>query len=210
MGICFVDNDIILKLAACNLFEEALTSFNLTKADVRVLPSASFKFRKDNRLAKIYTMVGVERAIEIVKSCVSIEQSPNAAEIEALTAIEGIDAGEAVLFATTDTANKFYILTGDKRCLKALASSSLKDIKYRISGRVLCFEQIILRLIETCGFAEVKAKVVPVRECDTALKVAFGSGEQSTVENTIFTLQKYIEELRDMTQELLMQDLCND
>ncbi|MEG5057407.1 hypothetical protein QUB60_17870 [Microcoleus sp. A2-C5] len=207
MAICFADNDIILKLAACNLFDEALTSFDLTKADVRVLPTAIFKFKKNStKLAKIYTEVGIQRGIEIVSNCVSIEQALHSAEFGALNDLEGIDAGEALLFATTKTVNDFYILTGDKKCLRALASSNLTEIKQRHSRRVFCFEQVILRVIKTCGFEEVREKIVPVRECDTALKAAFGSGPKSTAENTIFILQKYVEELRDQTQQLLTDD----
>lgn len=37
--VCFLDNDIILKLATCNLFSEAISSLGLDETDLRVLES---------------------------------------------------------------------------------------------------------------------------------------------------------------------------
>ena len=75
----------------------------------------------------------------------------------------------------------------------------------RVQGRVVCFEQMVRRLIERFGFAYVLAKVVPIMfGHDTAMRVAFGSGVHSTEANTVAALQSYIDELRRLPIDLLM------
>jgi hypothetical protein len=72
-----------------------------------------------------------------------------------------------------------------------------------LAGRVICFEQMVLLLIRRLGFERVKAQVVPMRECDTALRVCFGSGERATEENVVMALSGYIEDLRGQAPGLL-------
>jgi hypothetical protein len=43
--ICLSDNDIIHKLAACDLLDDALAALSLARTDVYVLPTAKYKFR---------------------------------------------------------------------------------------------------------------------------------------------------------------------
>lgn len=96
-------------------------------------------------------------------------------------------------------------MTGDKNCLRALAAApELGKIRQRLKGRVVCLEQLILRLVETQAFDEILTKVLPGREYDTALKAVFGSGERATRENVLQALRGYIENLRSETEELLV------
>ena len=43
--ICLADNDIIHKLAACDLLDDVLVALSLRRTDVYVLPTAKYKFR---------------------------------------------------------------------------------------------------------------------------------------------------------------------
>ena len=42
--ICLVDNDIIYKLAMCNLLDDTLTALDSARTDAYVLPTAKYKF----------------------------------------------------------------------------------------------------------------------------------------------------------------------
>jgi hypothetical protein len=53
------------------------------------------------------------------------------------------------------------------------------------------------------GFDFVKQNIVPVRDCDQVLKVAFGSGELSMLTKTREVLISYIQDLRQETGNLL-------
>lgn len=200
--VCFVDNDAILKLAACNLFWEAVTSLGLAPAGLRVLPSAKYVFRKNKKVIKKYPQSIRDSAILIVEACTEI-QPDFSDELQNLQ-IEGIGPGENLLISATRYEESFYLATGDKRCLTALAAApQLIEIKQRLIGRVICLEQLILRLIYTQGFDEVLTKVLPAREYDTALKAIFGSGERASQENVLQALDGYIEDLRKKTEGLL-------
>lgn len=202
--VCFLDNDIILKLVACNLFSEAVRSLNLVESDLRVLSDAKYVFRNSRRIAKKYPLEIRESAILIVERCQNIQ--PELSEELRDLQIEGLDPGEMILISATKHEESFYLTTGDKRCITALANStepSLVAIKERLAGKLVCLEQLILKIINVEGFDVTLIKVLPVREYDKALKAIFGSGERCTRDNVLMALEAYINDLRDNAQGLL-------
>lgn len=198
------DNDILLKLAACDLLEAFPAAMNCVRDDLRVLPSAPRQIPHILKNRSIpHTDAQLKRTIEFIRSCAKVGDA-HEDEHMLLNAVEGIDVGEAVLIASTHSMEDFIIATGDKRCLIALAESKkCAAIRSRIAGRVVCLEQVILRLIDSMGFEAVKAKVLPAFECDAALDAAFGSGALSNEEAVIDALSRYIRNLRDATGSLL-------
>lgn len=200
--VCFVDNDVILKLVACNLFWEAVGVLGLTSDDLRVRASTKYYFRKK---PKIYPQAVREQAIAVVEQCQLIDDPPINEELQILQQIEGIDPGEGVLIVATQPEPSFYLMTGDKRCLEALATApQLVEVRQRLEGRVVCLEQLILRLIETQEFSKILTLVLPAREYDTALRAVFGSGERATRDNVLLGLREYIQDLRSKTEGLLV------
>ncbi len=118
-----------------------------------------------------------------------------------------IDTGEAILFSASAHYAGCLVSTGDKRSLRALATlPNAQPIIDRLAGRVICFEQIVLRIIDRFGFDLVRSKVVPASDCDTALRAAFGSGLEATEESVRHCLAAYIGYLRDETGPLLIND----
>ncbi len=203
--VCFIDNDIILKLAACKLFWEAVDTLEVSKNDLRVLPSAKYVFKGRK---KKYGQVIIQDAISIVNKCGEIQLDEGDEELQQLQQlqIEGIDPGEQLLICATRKETSFYLTTGDKRCLEALANQpKLDSVRQRLNGRVICLEQIILKLIKKQGFDKVLTSVLPAKTYDTALKSIFGSGEKATQENVLSSLEGYINDLRSKTKELLIE-----
>ncbi len=80
---------------------------------------------------------------------------------------------------------------------------SLVAIRERLAGKLVCLEQLILKVINNEGFNVTLAKIVPAREYDKALKAIFGSGERCTQDNVLMALEAYIQDLRDNAQGLL-------
>ena len=180
-----------------------MTSLGLTQADLRVLSDAKYVFRKSRRVLQRYPQPIRDSAISIVEGCTPIV--PEVSEELQNLQIEGLDPGEIILLSATKYEEFFYLATGDKRCLTALAAApKLAAIRQRLIERVICLEQLILRLIYTQGFELVLTTVLPAREYDTALKVIFGSGERATQENVLQALEGYIEDLRRTTDGLLI------
>ncbi|PZO60756.1 MAG: hypothetical protein DCF15_01605 [Phormidesmis priestleyi] len=212
-----IDNDIIKKLATFELFEETIKLFEAAPTEIRVLATAKYKFRGD--LAKLEKgrlrqpeakLVNYKRTIELAETLPQIDQARVDSELlEQLCTFEGIDAGEAVLTTYVsqvlqkDEAGEAFILTGDKRYLKALAEVALPELQALFKNRFWCLEQLILRDICEYGFEAVRDKIVPVRDCDKACRAVFGSGDRATEKNVIVAIAGYIETLRAETGDLL-------
>lgn len=141
--ICLADNDVIFKLAAYDLLDRALHVLGLSRDDVFVLNTIKYQLQKQRSRTKLeakYGPEGVSRALEFVLSVHEIDSAPDPDDHAILSVIEGIDIGEAVIFATISTMTGSVLLMGDKRALKALCSSeTCSSICARLKGRVICF-----------------------------------------------------------------------
>jgi hypothetical protein len=204
--VCFLDNDIIHKLVALNLFYDAIDALQVDRSNMQVLPTARYVFPKLKKNAKLYSDIVWDAAIAVVNGCQTIRVELDAGALDETDYLEQfrneIHVGEQQLILATRSAPDFLLLTGDKVCMRALPQLKA-EIYGRLAGRVICFEQMVLLLIRRLGFERVKAQVVPMRECDTALRVCFGSGERATEENVVMALSGYIEDLRGQAPGLL-------
>jgi hypothetical protein len=205
---CFVDNDIVLKLSAADVFWEAIASVDLDKDCLRVLSTAQYVFA-GRRAAQRYPEFIRKRAIAIVQQCQGVSQVDvqDGALYDRLSqgAFQGIDPGEALLLTLAPEHLSYWLLSGDKRCLELLSQApELATLKARWQGRVICLEQLLLRLIEVQGFEWVKGRVLPVKEYDTALKACFGSGERATETSVRQMLSAYVQDVRDRAPGLLL------
>lgn len=127
--ICLADNDILLKLAACDLLSETLSLLGITQREVYVLPTARHKIRKDKKLSEKYGE-GVSRALTSLDDVNELSLSPNSDEMNLLDGVRRpesgqhlIHPGEQILFASTSFFNDFLLATGDKVCLRALSQA---------------------------------------------------------------------------------------
>ena len=206
--IILSDNDIIYKLAACDMLDEALVALGVMYTDVYVLPTAKYKFGITKNPARAEARYGPEVVARIRNFLANVREldvvGPSE-ELQLLAEIDGIDVGEAVLFSATVRFDNYLLATGDKNSLRAMASSpTCQPIARRLSGHVICLEQLVTRVIAHFGFAYVKDKVVPARSCDTALRAAFGSGDAATESNVLTALDGYINELRSLNVDVLI------
>jgi len=200
------DNDIVEKLAVCNLLDDALAAYSATRPDVFVIPTLKDRIGGRSR-AKAERRLGAEavaRILELLEAA-QVIRDYSADDQLLLDDIIDIDAGEAILLSATSVHPDYLLLTGDKRCLKTLAScAECRSIAERVRGRIVCFEQTLLRIIGHFGFAYILPKVVPALSCDQALRAAFGSGMHSTEQNSVPCLEGYIAEIRNYPIDLLM------
>ena len=204
--ISFIDNDIILKLTSCDLFWEAMDLLGVQIADIRVLTSTRFVFRRNQSIKEQYSEEVRNKAIELVKkfSTVEADQSNPFFSLQ----VEGINIGELTLIYEAIAVPSFYFITGDKNCLRALVKTpELTTTREKLNGRVICLEQLIYKLIIDTDFEVIRSKVVSARECDTSLKVAFGSGDRAEQPNVIWALEERIKELNQECPNLLI-DFC--
>ncbi|HTU91409.1 MAG TPA: hypothetical protein VMF69_15110 [Gemmataceae bacterium] len=209
--ICLTDNDIILKLAYCDLLSEAITAWGITLSDVFVLNSAVHVLLRPQKPGKGKVKPSepeYERLRAFFDVVRLIDIAPPVDEQLAFNDVMGIDPGEAILFSAMGVYADCILATSDKRSLISLCRAGGEvcgRVRNRLKGRVVCFEQTILRTIDHVGFAPVLAKVVPARHCDTALRALFGSGLSATESGVREGLSSYIDDLRRQTLDILVR-----
>lgn len=200
-----LDNDIILKLATCSLFEKTLETFEVKTNQVKILETFLYKFSKESKRKRTNNLVtyNIDAAIKIAKNCNKLSAIYiNQEYFMALQKIEEIDRGEAILLSYASYLNQQgnlnYLLTGDKRCLKALNNTTINNIIQPLEGKIWCLEQLILKNIEVYGFTCIQQNIYPVRDCDNNLKLIFGYSIESPKNEVIEALKS---EIRMLTQE---------
>ena len=158
----FLDNDIILKLAEYDLLDQLVSLIKAKSRDMYVLDWAG-RYFEDKRMSltsgmnPTHTNAGVDRAVDFANGPLRITEGSNDEIHDALALIEDIDAGETEIIsaALTWTLNPL-VLTGDKRCIKALASEgSISDIRDRLRNHVGCLEEVVRSIIIADGFDSV-------------------------------------------------------
>ena len=99
--ICFTDNDILHKLAAFDLWEEARAVLSVSPKEVLLLPTAPFVLGLKDP-AKAVTRHGTALASRLqgmVAASGTVEESPAVEDQVALTGVLDIDQGEAIRLA---------------------------------------------------------------------------------------------------------------
>jgi hypothetical protein len=212
--LCLSDTDIILKLAEFNLLHEALDVLHCKKKDVRVLPRV--REVVSTKIGK-YTRDGVSRAVKWVADIPIISDIDEQEQILLMAVLMAvriplgqrivkIDSGEAILLAATKPLGQdFLIATGDKSCIRALAACpTCQAIQQRVEGRIICLEQILIRLLDAHGYAFVQEKV---GRCvgDECVSRAFADGKIGHPESACRGwLDNYVAELRKDSGKLLI------
>jgi hypothetical protein len=206
--IVLADNDVLLKLACCDLYGELLAAFGVTTADVLILNTARFVL--DTR--KVRTRLdaaSMDRLRAFLAAVQDVTIAPDPVEQVALAEQPRIDAGEAVLFSVAPLVPDSLLATGDKRSLLSLTEAATTNavcagLCARLAGKVVCFEQIIHRIVDHHGFESVRAKLIAGRESDRVLAILLGSGLDASEATVREGLASYVNDLRRGTGTLLV------
>jgi hypothetical protein len=190
--IVLADNDIIHKLACCDLLDELLVLLDSPPNSVMVL--SSMKYVVGSKLkSNIAAGANLKRFLKQVS--VIPEASPLLLQQFMLS---NIDAGEAQMIAVlVETSSISRFVTGDKRALIAISNlaSSHQKLDLRLAEtRTDCLESIVLGLIERFGYSAINAKISPAVAVDKALKACFG--ETRTESHARQGLESYIADLQ--------------
>lgn len=210
-----VDNDILKKLATFQLFDTTLQLYETTYQDVKILATAKYKFRRSyDKFASgrsrqaVDKIINWERLLELTETlpCISAVGIDESLLIQ-LSDIDDVDPGEAQLvcqaISLMQKDKSARIFTGDKKFIRALASANLPSVHRFLTHRIFCLEQVVFENIKGVGFEKVRDLIVPVRDCDTAIKVVFGSGLDTSEVNARSALASYITDVRNESNGLL-------
>ncbi|MEH1780258.1 MAG: hypothetical protein V7L26_14270 [Nostoc sp.] len=209
MLLYFTDNDVILKLAAYHIFWEMVASLNIKDENIRILPTAAKVFSGSRKISREFKPISIERAKQITNQCKTIDDCVihNTSEYRLLASTDGIDVGEALLVAATQTEKDFFLLTSDKRFLKSLALSNFNEVKQRLYKKTICLEQLVIHVIDHAGFDLVCRRIASADACDQVISEAFQLGKQTKHQDVVKVLNQAIEDLRSKTGDLLIDSV---
>lgn len=196
--IVLADNDIVHKLACCDLLTELTTLLDVQTQRIWVLASMPFVVR--NKLQKNYPA-----AIKTLDAFLRHSETIPAASPLLLQQLShpGIDPGEAQMIAVLiETPSVVRFVTGDKRALNALsrlAASNAQLAKRLLDTRTDCLESTMLALIEKFGYKAINTKVSAAIEAHCfskteVLQIAFGKNKSAASANE--ALLSYLDNLK--------------
>jgi hypothetical protein len=207
--ILLSDNDLVIKLAQCDLIDEALGTLESVRTDCFVLNTLKYSLRLNEPDKSIQKYVGsvqaFDRINELLESCKVLTEAPLEFDLlEHLNEIPNIDAGEQALFLhAKDNDSKsidYRILTGDKKALRAICNYEQLDVFAFLRTKIVCLESCMMDMIDLVGFDHVNQKVSAARhqvvekKYDTVLRTAFG--ESRNQEHCLECLRNHASDIR--------------
>lgn len=208
-----VDNDIVFKGACYELLPDVLATVCPQEDQVGILGAARFVVSK--RIQKTPINKGINAALanleEFLHRALAIEptvaEQTIAAELElaALNSSVSLDAGESQLCAVLIQRAVPWLLTGDKRAIRAIEQLLNSDAQLAaIAGKVKCLEQLVLAAItgdderansfreKVCAEAHIDKTLSICFSCSSAEANDYGEG-----------LRSYICDLRKQAERVL-------
>ncbi len=210
-----VDTDILFKGASYGLLFDLISAIPSHVSDTGVLGAAPFVVRAKLRNAKLNR--GPETAIGLLEELVrcaamlepTTEEARFAAELEfaAQRANVNLDEGESQVCAIVIGRALSWLVTGDKRAVKALEQLlGDRGELTELAGKVLCLEQLFLRLIGMDNAAAIRDAVCGEPGVDHALAVCFSCNSPEVGPDSWSDgLQSYIANLRDAAKTVLAE-----
>ena len=188
--IVLADNDVIHKLACCDLLPELMLWLKAPPNQVLVLPGLRFVLRRKLKADKV--------ALECFEDFLNKTQEIPQAPIALMERFDLLDVGERQMLAVLiDNKKVSQMVTGDKRALKVIGDMHLADadLSSRLSEtRIDCLESIMLGLIEQFGFNAINVKAARGLKADGVLGMSFGG--KRTQAHAEDALRSYLNEVR--------------
>lgn len=104
-----LDNDAFILLAGASLLREAINQLGFEFAEARRLPALLHMLRKPARAFQKYPREVLSRALEECDLVAELDEAPSVKTQELFAGgVQGVDAGEAVLFGLTADHSLYY------------------------------------------------------------------------------------------------------
>lgn len=192
-----IDNDILLLLAGAQLLEPAVTVLGFSLADTYQLGTLAHILRG----SKHFRHLPDGLKTDVIQGCQPVpvlQTTPNTDVLQQLSDVVDIDDGEALLYGLLAEKPYYLLTTNDKRAMRAVATKpALQTIHRTVTGRIICLETVLLRLIEQNGVTAVAQALAPVTPENTLLRVYFSSGNLANPLECKHVLHHYLEALTD-------------
>lgn len=208
-----IDNDILYKGSCYGLLQDVAMALDAKPSECGVLGAARFVLRDKIRRAKLSQDKKLASQVleSFLRSTLVVETSENeqmiAAELESTALRLGVslDAGESQLCAVAIHRAVPLLATGDKRAIAALEMIIDSDTHLlALCAKIVCLEQLILRIMTRVGFGDLRAAVCREPDADKVIAICFScrsavSSESATREG----LHSYLRDLRSVAARML-------
>lgn len=203
----FIDVDALCKCAHWGILDylPELLGFNWT--DSATLSSLKYRAKRAQQTpdGKLFKTTAAASAACITIAQMQSNLEPDAELLAEIDGIAGIDPGEAILFSAAAKNEDIFILTGDKRALRALAKLTKSEKMEKLHHKFFCIEMLILKLLDQHGLEWVRNKICPFKDIDKAVIVILGSHCDAGESSVRDALAAYIDELnRDCANYLAL------
>jgi hypothetical protein len=180
-SLYFVDNDVIYKVCQYGLQDEFLGVYSAASDNLYILPTLKFRAYLADQSKSIKFLGSLEayqRVTYVVSKCCEANLGDALMKEVLESDYLNIDEGELILaFCVQENAGS-ELLTGDKR---AVVAFSQRNRFLFCQYRVQILEQIMLRILESFNFEEVRNKVLANPDVDKALTMCFRSPDAQGV-----------------------------
>lgn len=198
--IYFGDVDVVMKLAACGFLPllPELLGIPPKEFQLRYLPSLRARLTRTNK--KLSNLSYQKHLVDFCAAHAEIDGAADTVRQDELME-GGMDIGEAILFAEAE-ATRGIVVTGDKRAL--LAYAQVSSSQQRAKLKVICWEQLLLRVKKSRGFEELRAGCCAALGSDGLLSLAFSSGLATEEDHAIAAIESYLGAVRKHSAEILV------
>ena len=189
-----IDTDAFCKLAIGGMLEDSLNLFGASLSECGRLPTLPHMLRR-GRLRTRYGPEICDRLLTVAMDMPVIE-SLSDTYLDLLIDIPDIDPGEAQLFAKAADTD-LYLITGDKRSLRAL--KNVEGMSDALSGRIVVLESMLLELCETLGPEEMRIRIQGLGQFDNVVGICFSEQNDDPTVCLMSYFHGLAEEVRPLT-----------
>ena len=203
-----LDIDIMVKLTACNIWDEALSLHNVKTAyrlDSAKLRSLITKLEMSNRERKLQNpkLCFTDSEIGTIKNglALTLESTSlmprnwlsDAQPLIQKYSNDGIDSGEAEATALLLADNDInLLLSGDKKFFNAYKLNYPNEFsEVTANYSIVSFESCIRKICQLHGFQKIHPKLWQGRFIDKSLMISLGSEGQNSETQFLWSLNQY-------------------
>ena len=197
-----IDNDIVLKVSAYQIVDETVACTTVDNTLPSILGVARFVLRSKVRRSKVLRdRLKAQYLLETLLSKIQIIE-PRPEEIELAAKFEqkatelslALDTGESQLLAIVMLRGALALITGDKRAIHAIENICGNS---GTTGFIVCFEQLVISLLDSLEFSELRTRICSEPDVDRALSICFScKGDSADAAGVLSGLTSYVNDLR--------------
>ena len=199
--IYFGDVDVVRKLAECGFLPWLPELLGVPENEIQVRYLASLRSRLTRPSKKLADKTHQGHLEDFCAAHTIVEGAGDVARQEELL-LSGMDIGESILFAEAE-ATGGIVVTGDKRAL--IAYRKVSTPAQRAKLKVVCWEQLLLRVHQLRGYEALKQGCCAGVASDKLLSLAFSNGLATKEEHALAALESYLGGVKAHSEDVLLR-----